>query len=278
MKNAPYCPRVSIVIPTLRECENLRMLLPRVAASLTTAGHSFEIVVVDDDSRDGTSELCMECYRRWPVRFLTRVGQRGLSSAVVHGMDRAQGELVAVMDADLSHPPEKLPELVLPLIEQQAEFVIGSRYVAGANISRDWNMLRYLQSRAATLLARPLVNVKDPMAGFFALRRDIYLQHRHHIKPLGYKIALEILVKCHCQRVIEIPIRFDDRVQGSSKLGLLQQFAYLCHVARLYAFRTWNAARSIRQNTDRESTAAWPIIAVDKKAYHQQVRVSGRMS
>jgi dolichol-phosphate mannosyltransferase len=137
-----------------------------------------------------------------------------------------------VMDADLSHPPETIPELVRTLRDMGADIVIGSRYVPGGATERRWGILRRLNSRMATLIARPLTRVRDPMAGFFAISRAT-LSAARPLDPIGYKILLELIVKCDYQQVIEIPIEFRDRQHGQSKMSVREQANYVRHVARL---------------------------------------------
>lgn len=229
-------PLVSVIVPAYREAENLPLLIPRVHAALQQAGMSAEIIVVDDNSPDDTPQVMAKLAEEHPVRLIVRTTERGLSSAVVRGMQEARGEILVCMDADLSHPPEKVPELVAALLEQQGDFVIGSRYVAGGRTDDDWGLFRRLNSQVATLLARPLTTARDPMAGFFALRRETF-QSAEPLDPIGYKIGLELMVKCRCQRVREIPIHFHDRLHGESKLSLKEQVNYLRHLGRLYRYR-----------------------------------------
>ena len=230
-------PEVSIIVPTYREAENLGVLIPRVSDALCGAGISAEIIVVDDNSPDGTPEVCRVLAETYPLKLLVRTTERGLSSAVLAGMNVAQGDLLLVMDADLSHPPEKVPEIVAALRDPPTDFVIGSRYVAGGSTAEDWGLFRWFNSKGATLLAWPLTSTKDPMAGFFALRRADYLKAVDRLDPIGYKIGLELLVKCGCRRVAEVPITFQDRLHGESKLTLKEQLNYLRHLRRLYNYR-----------------------------------------
>ena len=160
----------------------------------------------------------------------------GLSGAVLHGMAAARGKFLCVMDADLQHPPEKLPELLRPLHTGEADFVLGSRYMPGGSTEGEWGFFRKINSRIATLLARPFAGkATDPMAGFFALKRETYMAAQN-LTPLGYKIALELMCKCRAKNVREIPIHFGMRLKGESKLSLKQQFRYLEHLSRLYDF------------------------------------------
>jgi dolichol-phosphate mannosyltransferase len=228
-------PDVSVIVPTYCEVDNLVELIPRIHWALRTAHLENEIIVVDDNSEDGTVEVCASLEESHHVRLEVRRNARGLSTAVLHGMDQAKGEILVVMDADLSHPPESVPALVRA-IREGAEMAIGSRYVDGGETEEEWGFFRWLNSKVATLLARPLTTVKDPMAGFFALHR-VTLSKASALDPVGYKIGLELLVKCGCQRVKEIPIRFSDRTRGTSKLCLREQCNYVRHLKRLYDYK-----------------------------------------
>ncbi len=154
------------------------------------------------------------------------------------GIQLARHDYLVVMDADLSHPPEAIASRVEKLRGDEADFVIGSRYVAGGK-TEDWSRLRWLNSWGATMLAKPLVgNVKDPMAGFLALRRES-VRHADPLNPIGYKIGLELIAKTHIppRRVAEVPITFRNRLHGESKLTLKEQFKYLEHLSRLYDYK-----------------------------------------
>jgi len=227
-------PRVTIVVPTYREVENLPHLIDRIARVRAASGLEIDVLVMDDDSRDGSAELVAARPEPW-VKLHTRTADRGLSQAVLDGLQRATGDVLVCMDADLSHPPEVLPDMLAKL-DEGADFVLGSRYVAGGTTSDDWGFLRWLNSRVATALARPLTAAKDPMSGFFAVRRATFLAGQA-FNPVGYKIGLEVMVKCRCERLVEIPIHFEDRTHGESKLTLRQQLYYLKHLRRLYIFK-----------------------------------------
>jgi dolichol-phosphate mannosyltransferase len=228
----PYV--VSIIVPTFKEAANLPELIDRIAAVRRTSGAAIELVIVDDDSRDGSVDFVAARPEKW-VQIIVRTEDRGLSQSVLTGMRRAGGDVLVCMDADLSHPPEAVPTMVREL-DAGADFVVGSRYVAGGSTSDEWGFLRWLNSRAATLLARPLTNIHDPMAGFFALRRTTF-DNARALNPVGYKIGLELMVKCGCRNIVEVPIHFEKRHFGSSKLTLKQQLLYLEHLRRLYGFK-----------------------------------------
>jgi dolichol-phosphate mannosyltransferase len=224
---------VSVVIPTLRERANLERLLPRLFAILRRADIEGEVIVVDDDSQDGTDDLCRELSARHLLRLITRRDARGLASAVLRGLQESTGEICVVMDADLSHPPEAVPQLVESLRSPFCDVAIGSRYVNGGSVDPDWSWFRRLNSKVATFLAKGLTNAKDPLAGFFAIRRDTF-SRATVLRPLGYKVLLELIVRCQCRNIFEVPIAFRDRKLGKSKLTAGQIWLYLRHLARLY--------------------------------------------
>lgn len=233
--NSPAAPQVSVIIPTLNEAENLRKLLPRIDAALQ--GRTYEVIVVDDNSPDDTQAVCDEAARVMPVQLIVRENPTdGLSGAVLDGMAIARGDVLAVMDADLQHPPEVLPQLIDAVAQDDADFAIGSRYIEGASSDERWGWARRINSWVATWLARPFAgNTRDPMSGFFALRRARYACARN-LTPLGYKIGLELMCKTRVKRVREIPIHFGLRHAGQSKLTIREQFRYLEHLSRLYDF------------------------------------------
>ncbi len=171
--------------------------------------------------------------------MIVRTENRGLSPAVIDGFRAAKFPILVCMDCDLSHPPEKIPQMILALNSGQ-QFVIGSRYVPGASTDDDWGFLRWLNSSIATLLARPLTQMRDPMSGFFALRNADFKKAKD-LNPVGYKIALELIVKCGFENVGEVPIHFSDRIHGESKLTLKEQLKYIQHLRRLYLHRFANA-------------------------------------
>lgn len=228
-----HTPEISIIVPTYREEANLRPLVLRIGAVMTPLGRSYEILIVDDDSQDGSDRTIRELGDEYPVKLIARTGPRDLSLAVVDGLKLAAGRYFVVMDADLSHPPEQIPAMI-ELLDGQADFVIGSRYVPGGR-TEDWGGKRRLNSYVATLLARPLTGrITDPMAGFFALTRETFDRGAGKLRPIGYKIGLELMCRCDCRRVREVPITFQNRVRGQSKLSLRQQALYLAHLDRLY--------------------------------------------
>ncbi len=228
---------LSIIVPTYRERENIPHLIDRIARLKAQEGLEIELMFLDDQSRDGSVEAVAACGHDW-VRIIERTGERGLSAAVIDGFRQARHPVLICMDCDLSHPPEKIPQMILALSAGQ-QFVIGSRYVPGGSTDDDWGFFRWLNSRVATWLARPLTKVHDPMSGFFALRKADF-DRADELNPVGYKIALELIVKCGFQNVGEVPIHFTDRIHGESKLTLKEQLKYIKHLRRLYLYRFAN--------------------------------------
>jgi len=230
--------RVSIIVPTYCEADNLRPLCERVFNATRAAGIDAELIVVDDDSPDATADVVAALAGRYCIRLVTRRGERGLSSAVIRGFDESDRDVLVCMDADLSHPPEKLLDVIAPVARNETDFCIGSRYVAGGRTSDDWGFLRKLNSKVATWLARPLMSACDPMAGFFCIRRETFESARRNgMRAIGYKIGLEICVRSGCRRIREIPIHFVDRHVGTSKLTARQQLLYLKQLVHLFLAR-----------------------------------------
>ncbi len=230
--------KLSIIIPTYKEVENIPHILARIDALRRSQDLDCEVLFLDDDSRDGSVEAVASAGFDW-ARIIVRTANRGLSAAVIDGFRAARFPVLVCMDCDLSHPPEKIPQMVLALSTGQ-EFVIGSRYVHGASTDDDWGLFRWANSVVATLLARPLTSARDPMSGFFALRKADF-DRAEHLNPVGYKIALELIVKCGFGNIAEVPIHFTDRAYGESKLTLKEQLKYVQHLRRLYIHKFANA-------------------------------------
>ena len=228
---------ISVVAPTYREAENIPLLATRIAGALR--GREYEIIIADDFYDDATAKVCAEVAATIPqLQLITRTTNRGLSPAVLDGVAAARGKFVVVLDADLSHPPEKIPDLVAKLKSGESDFVVGSRYAPGGGTAEDWPLLRRLNSYVATMLARPLTPLADPMSGFFAFRRA-EIPPADSLSPIGYKIGLEIAVKAgHARgRIAEAPIFFGDRRLGESKMTIREQWNYLRHLRRLYHYK-----------------------------------------
>lgn len=223
--------KISLVIPTLNEAANIKPLFAKIANVQKEADFEIEIVVVDDGSIDGTRQEVLQYHIGLNVRLVCRDNERGLSTAVVAGALEASSDIIVVMDADLSHPVEIISLLARPLLDNSHDMVIGSRYVPGGD-TPDWPMVRRLGSRVASLPAQLLTSVKDPLAGFFAVRKSLILDNR--AKMSGFKIGLEILAGTdQTLRVAEVPISFKDRYKGASKMNSAVLYEYAKQLYRL---------------------------------------------
>lgn len=226
MKNSDNYPdTVTILVPTLNEVDNVDPLVERIIAATKDAEFAVEIVFVDGGSKDGTQKKVMAWESKGRVRLVQSDGKGGLSGDIVYGAAAVQTEVVVVMDADMSHPPEALPALIRPILAGTHDMVVGSRYVPGGEIP-GWPWTRRISSKVATLLAWPLVSIRDPMSGFFAVRRESLLSLGK--EATGFKIALEVAAKGgDSLRVLEVPITFIDRERGTSKFGTKEIFSFL---------------------------------------------------
>ena len=212
-------PLLSLVVPTYNERDNIVPLLDAVRAAM--AGRELEVWVVDDDSPDLTWQLASQYAQQHPeVSVIRRVGARGLSAAVVEGFEKCRGDLLAVIDADLSHDPDLLPKLA-DAVADGAAVAVGSRRIVGGS-TENWTWHRRKTSDVATRLARWWLHVplSDPMSGYFVLRRSVYQAVRGKMHNRGYKILLEIVCCAGETRLAEIPYTFKDRRQGVSKLSV----------------------------------------------------------
>jgi dolichol-phosphate mannosyltransferase len=219
---------ISIIVPTFNEGKNIAILIERIAKSLKK--EKYEIIVVDDNSPDGTYSIAKTLIKRYPVKAILRKDEKGLSSAVLRGFEEAKGDILGVIDADLQHPPEKIPELIAE-IRKGADVVVGSRLIKGGGVEL-WPWYRKVVSFGARIIALPLTGVRDTMSGFFFMKKWVIKGVK--LNPIGYKILLEILVKGKYKKVREVPYIFMNRSFGHSKLSGKVYAHYLMHVARLY--------------------------------------------
>lgn len=226
---------VTVIVPTFNERENVAELVARTAAAL--AGHSAEILFVDDSVDDTASEIeRVAADAPLPVRVIHRADNSGgLGGAVVVGLRAAAADLCIVMDGDLQHPPELLPALLARHDEGEADVVAASRYIGGGDTSGLGTAVRFGVSRAATWLTRAMFPIRlarstDPMTGFFLVdRRRLDLGA---LRPQGFKILLEILARTDL-RIAEVPMEFAERRHGTSKASLRQGATFVAHLARL---------------------------------------------
>jgi dolichol-phosphate mannosyltransferase len=248
----PSKAKLSIVVPTYNESQNIVKMLDSIAETLSPYATA-EIIVVDDNSPDGTAEIAslhaknISNKKKLHVEIIRRDGKFGLSSAIIEGVQSATGELLVVMDGDLSHPPQVIPSIIEALRDSNCDIVVASRYIKGGSII-GWPFKRRLMSKGATKIAQYGlgIEVKDPVSGFFAFRRDIIDGIK--FDAIGYKMLLEILVKTKGARVKEVPYTFTNRSTGASKLDVEVMFDYLRAIMRLYRY-----GKSIRQKERRTS-------------------------
>ncbi|MFA5374412.1 MAG: polyprenol monophosphomannose synthase [Dehalococcoidia bacterium] len=219
---------IAVIVPTLNEAENIVNLIPGIHNALQ---HNYTIVVVDDNSKDGTQEAVRNLSKSYPVKLVARPGKLGLASAVIDGINAQQADAYIIMDADFSHPPELLPALRKNL--ETYDLVVASRHVEGGGVS-GWPLKRRIISSVAILMARPLTRVKDTTTGFFAIRGACLENVK--LTPLGFKIGLECFVKANWKSYAELPFIFTDRKCGSSKLRRGEFLAYLKHLRLLYLY------------------------------------------
>ncbi len=242
---------LSLIVPTYNESGNIEKMV-RVLTSLLDQAlpNSYELVIVDDDSRDLTWEIAQGLMREYPhLRVMRRQTERGLSTAVIRGWQAARGEVLGVIDGDLQHPPEVLLQL-LSQIDQGADLAVASRHVEGGGVS-DWSIVRRFLSRGAQtlgliILPRVISRVSDPMSGYFMIRRSAIAGQK--MNPLGYKILIEVLGRGNIERIAEAGYTFQEREEGESKVTWRQYQEYIYHLLRL-RFSTGRLGR-IRRKLD----------------------------
>ncbi len=230
----PARPRVTVVIPTYNERENLRELIPALLEA--TPGLELDLVVVDDGSPDGTADEVRRLAHEYPVVVIDRGAKGGLAGAVREGFRNATGQIVGVMDADWSHDPTSVPAIVRPIADGAADLTVGSRLVDGGRVE-NWPWHRRWISRLATLPARTISGVHDPMSGFFFFDRGL-LPIARGTTAVGYKILLDLLVSARGCRVVEVPIVFRDRRHGTTKLDAREAWRYVGDLSRA-AWKRW---------------------------------------
>lgn len=229
---------ISVIVPTYNETENIRPLCERLFKALKGAGVTGELLVMDDESvgSDETVRIVEELKGEGhPVRIHCRKRSegRGLSSAVLLGFQMAVNSTLVCMDADLQHEPETVPAIASPVLDGEAEFVVGSRNCDGGGVGFEWNFIRRLISWVATLLAWPVAGSTDPMSGFFCTTKTV-LARAKNINPIGFKISLEIMARSKAFPVRDVPITFQNRVAGESKLSGKMITLYATQLGHLY--------------------------------------------
>jgi dolichol-phosphate mannosyltransferase len=222
---------VSVVVPTYNEAGGIEKLIASLTEVFSKSGISGEIVIVDDNSPDGTGAVVDSLAGKYPVRCVHRAGKLGLSSAVIDGWATCTSAILGVMDGDFSHDPAIVPELIGSIERGECDLAIGSRYVRGGSIT-NWPLRRRITSTVAISLARPLTSVRDITSGYFFCRRSVIDGVK--LDPIGFKIGLEVIVKGKYRKAKEVPYVFTDRTHGSSKLNGGEIFNYLKQLRKIY--------------------------------------------
>jgi dolichol-phosphate mannosyltransferase len=227
---------LSLVVPTYNERENIQTLIERIGKLLDPMMEGrYELIVVDDDSPDRTWEVAQALCSDYPqLKVIRRQQERGLSTAVIRGWQTAEGEILGVIDSDLQHPPEILPQM-LTALQGGADLVVASRHIEGGGVS-DWGFIRRFLSRGAQMLGLVILpnaigRVSDPMSGYFMVRRNAVVGR--DLDPIGYKILIEVLGRCQIARIAEIGYVFQERKEGASKVTWKQYVEYIQHLIRL---------------------------------------------
>ncbi len=224
---------LSVVVPTYNERDRLGALVAAIVDAYAADRVDGEIVVVDDNSPDGTGDLADRLAASHRITVIHRAGKLGLGTAVIEGFNAASAPIVGVIDGDLSHPPAMLARMLAVMRSRSADVVIGSRYIPGGG-TRNWGLGRLLMSRAACLLARGVTPVRDATSGFFLIRRHLVRGVR--ISAGGFKICLELLVRGQPRTVVEVPYVFEGRTAGKSKMNLREALGYLHQLRDLRRF------------------------------------------
>jgi dolichol-phosphate mannosyltransferase len=230
----------SIIVPTYREEKNITTLVERIA-KLKLAVNQFEVLLVDDNSEDNTKNIVESLKAKYPwLKLIIRRDKRSWHKSILQGIQAATFPILIFMDADLSHPPEIIPQMLALLEQGHVDMVIGSRHITGGSIDKSWPLYRKIISRLATLVIQPLLpsTIKDPLSGFIAIKKTCYSVNGELWNPIGTKLALEIMVKSHVKNIIEIPICFEQRKQGESKLMTLKMaLNYYKQIQQLWSYK-----------------------------------------
>ena len=225
---------LSLVVPTYNERDRLPELVRAIFDAYQAGGVDGQLVIVDDNSPDGTGQVADELAARYPITVVHRSGKLGLGTAVIDGFKASASRYVGVIDADLSHPPELVPRMLAVMERDGADVVIGSRYIRGGG-TRNWELSRVMMSRFACLLARGLTPVRDATSGFFLMKRE--LAEGVRISAGGFKICLELLIRSEPRLVVEVPYVFTGRTAGESKMNTKEALGYLTQLRALRAYR-----------------------------------------
>jgi Glycosyltransferases involved in cell wall biogenesis len=227
---------LSLILPTYKEAQNIVNTIEAACGVLRAIPSLvFEVIVVDDDSPDGTAQLALDASVRFPeVQVMRRKNEAGLATAVIRGWQAARGSVLAVMDADMQHPPETLAQLVNSM-RSGCDLAVASRHVKGGGVG-DWNIFRRIVSRGAqviglAILPEVLSRISDPMSGFFMVRRKCI--EGVTLNPMGYKILIEVIARGRVGAIGEAGYIFCERTEGASKATGAIYLQYIKHLWRL---------------------------------------------
>lgn len=223
---------ISIIIPTLNEEDNIANLIIELNEVLKDINHNIEIIIVDDNSVDNTLGVIKELSYKYSNLKLIIRKERGLSSAIIRGFQEASGDIFCVMDADFSHQPKFVLNLLEALKNSRADMVIASRYLDKSCI-KNWSLFRKTLSKIATMIVRLFTEVKDPLSGFFIVKKEVI--KGVSLNSFNPKICLEIIAKGKFKNgIIEVPYEFRNRLKGKSKLFSIKTMItflfYLCYL------------------------------------------------
>jgi dolichol-phosphate mannosyltransferase len=234
--------KISVIVPTYNEKGNMYPLIERIDNSMKDFDH--EIIVVDDNSPDGTAQVVEDLAKKYPIKLIVRKNEKGLATAVIEGFKHSSGDVYAVIDADLQHPPETLKTLVWEA-SNGTDIAIGSRYNGGefGGFSKHRKIMSKGAKKIAKILVPKLGNISDVQSGFFAIKKEVV--KNAELSPKGYKILLEILAMGDYKVVKEIPYQFGKREYGKSKLGAGIISDYLYHLISIL-FREKESKRLIK--------------------------------
>lgn len=231
--------KIVIIVPTYNERKNIELLIPSLEREFSRIHHQMSLLVVDDNSPDGTGDCVRALMATYPNLHLITGEKKGLGAAYIRGMryalDRLGAQAVMEMDADFSHKPEDVPRLIAQL-DEGADFVIGSRYVPGGKIPENWGTLRKAISNWGNIFARYLAGlyrVRDCTAGFRAIRTSLLRQIDFSVitvQGYAFQIALLHQAMIHNAVIRELPVEFVDRVRGDTKLSLSDIKEFLINV------------------------------------------------
>ncbi|MCI9050989.1 MAG: polyprenol monophosphomannose synthase [Lachnospiraceae bacterium] len=227
---------LSIVIPTFNEKGNIKPLLKQIAEALKDI--SYEIIFVDDSNDETPNIILKEMKKTDNIKLEHRENKSGLATAVIRGFELSQGEYIAVIDADLQHPPRTLYQMYQALEKGKGDICIPSRFIKGGS-DGGLNIYRKFVSGTARWLGKIILpclrKVSDPTSGLFMFRREII--KNSELKPIGWKIMIEVLAMGHYSKIIEIPYKFCKRNEGESKLNINVTIDYikqLFHLKKRY--------------------------------------------